>query len=75
MYRRRLADVQKAFSRCEKAFSRLFQQNVHRYTHGLSELSGRCTDNVCGCHCSKRGLLLPVPCLVWACLEGRTTSQ
>ena len=26
-YRRRLADVQ-------KAFSRLFQQNVHRYTHG-----------------------------------------
>lgn len=45
MYRRPLADVQ-------KAFSRLFQQNVHRYTHGLSELSGRCTDttNVCGCH-------------------------
>ena len=43
MYRRPLADVQ-------KAFSRLFQQNVHRYTHGLSELSGRCTDttnNVC----------------------------
>ena len=37
MYRRPLADVQ-------KAFSRLFQQNVHRYTHGLSELSGRCTD-------------------------------
>ena len=67
MYRRPLADVQ-------KAFSRLFQQNVHRYTHGLSELSGRCTDNVCGCHCSKR-TLLPVPCLVWACLEGRTTSQ
>mgnify|MGYP001490746175 CR=1 FL=1 len=42
MYRRPLADVQ-------KASSRLFQQNVHRYTHGLSELSGRCTDttNVC----------------------------
>ena len=37
MYRRPLADVQ-------KASSRLFQQNVHRYTHGLSELSGRCTD-------------------------------
>lgn len=54
MYRRPLADVQ-------KAFSRLFQQNVHRYTHGLSELSGRCTDTtnmcVCGCHCSKRGWL------------------
>ena len=31
MCRRPLADVQ-------KAFSRLFQQNVHRYTHGLSLL-------------------------------------
>lgn len=72
MYRRPLADVQ-------KAFSRLFQQNVHRYTHGLSELSGRCTDttnNVCVDVTAPRGAgLLPVPCLVWACLEGRTTSQ
>jgi hypothetical protein len=73
MYRRPLADVQ-------KAFSRLFQQNVHRYTHGLSELSGRCTDTTMWMSVTApasqtdRESLLPVPC-VWACLEGRTTSQ
>lgn len=69
MYRRPLADVQ-------KAFSRLFQQNVHRYTHGLSELSGRCTDTTMWMSLLQpdKETLLPVPC-VWACLEGRTTSQ
>ena len=43
---------------------------------GLSELSGLCTDTTMWMSLLQpdRETLLPVPC-VWACLEGRTTSQ
>ena len=50
MYRRPLADVQ-------KAFSRLFQQNVHRYTHGWPLRTVRPLhrhERQCGCHCSSQ---------------------